>query len=527
MLARSTQKVLLSQPIFHRQVLKRAHHCEPASPLFDWRRRKDRSHWSPYDKEFAQEVGVCGFGYHGYDMETNWTLAFESVHPDHQAFRNLHNRGLSMYFQGTKDKNHALHTTIHSKPIQTFYRFPTKEELEAEWQSHTKSFQDYLDAEAEYLETQEGATPELIEKYKNQRKEATGAEKEAYDQEDKAIINRYFRPQEEESYPLIDWLSLPKNAALSHSQIATSFPRDLKRFLSTFQDKLYVQDGVFGSDPRTELRVRLITNSPNMALVFSNMVFKISSQVTAREFRPPLTVFHAVDFLEENPATNYGVEGDQDLAFVDFLKSGMFLGGRAVEDVQVLRSLLAKASFHYFPNRSIVPLPAYVFTPSPASSPVVILGNPESTSLERFFFEQGNKNIYANQYATWSDYGVSALLSDLPTQSLQRGDVVQHILNKNKEERVNYIARRKGVPTVIPHPKKIVLVSNTSSSASSPSELINEHLTQNFSSFPVQLAKWVEALNKNVEKHQVKVEKVTLKSDSVDQLKQSLSSVLA
>jgi len=529
MLARSTQQALFSRQNVCQKILSRSHHCEPSSPLFDWRRRKDRSNWCPVEREIAESGAYSIYGYHGYDAALNWTLAFQSVHPHHQAFRNLHNRGLSMFFEGTKDKNHALHTTIESKPIQTLYRIPTQEQLEEEWKGYNQRYADSIKVD-ESIQMKAGVTREMLDAYHKKRAEAVGEEKEAIEREKTEFMNRHFRTQEDGSYPLVDWMHVPttNNVAAVSPKALSSFPRELRQFLSTFQDKIYVEDGLLGSDPRTELRVRLITNSPNMALAFSNMVFTPSAQVSSEDYRPPLTIIHSADFFENAAVSNYGVEGDRELCLIDYLKGNMFIAGRATEDVSVFRSLLAKAASNYLPSRSIIPLPAYVLSPSFSIPPIVVIHNPDSPLLESFFNEHGNKNVYANQLASWTDFGISALVSDLLTQPPRRGDVVQHIMRNNKEARVNHVVRRRGVPTVLPHPKKVVLVSTSgSSTAASPAELITEHWNQNLSSFPLRADKWAEAINQKIQNHQVQVERINLKSESVAELKKSLASVLA
>jgi hypothetical protein len=200
----------------------------------------------------------------------------------------------------------------------------------------------------------------------------------------------------------------------------------------TSSPKLYVHDGAIGSSPRSDAKVRTISDSPSSALLFRSILEPVPTrQVAYQEF--PFTVYIASSYSPSDVGS-VGLTSKDKGAFVaiDYDRSAMILGGSAFTDVETVKKALVALTAPSILSRDALPLSARLLVQGGAT---VVVFAPESVILKNAGLLKAA--VSPDLGLVWSKEGVARL----------------------------FASKESGAPNLYKTPSSVVLVTADSSGA--------------------------------------------------------------
>jgi len=181
-----------------------------SSPLFDYRRLKDRKGWRKPDPEDVDFI-VLPRERLGRTYNLNFTICKYAVVPNSAggAFYNLHSRGLQMFADATLDKNKALHVSVPAEECTFTHHF--------------------------VLPSPPGPT--------------------------------------KDDSPTKDLMFVPEGAKVVDENTGKKISKEVRRFL-TDGKYIFVQDGAFGSHPSVDTKIRFMVPDASTALFLKHAIPK-------------------------------------------------------------------------------------------------------------------------------------------------------------------------------------------------------------------------------------------------------------
>ncbi|KAG0617381.1 hypothetical protein M758_5G185700 [Ceratodon purpureus] len=174
----------------------------------------------------------------------------------------------------------------------------------------------------------------------------------------------------------------------------------------TSSQKLYVHDGAIGSSPRSDAKVRTISDNPSSALLFRSILEPAPTrQVSQHEF--PFTVYIASNYSPSDVGS-VGLANEDKEAFVviDYDRSAMILGGSAFTDVETVKKALAALTAPSILSRDALPLSARLLVQGGAT---VVVFAPESVIQKNAGLL--NASVSPDLGLVWTKEGVARLFA--------------------------------------------------------------------------------------------------------------------
>ncbi|CAL9043674.1 unnamed protein product [Musa banksii] len=139
---------------------------------------------------------------------------------------------------------------------------------------------------------------------------------------------------------------------------------------------VFVQDGVIGSSPKCDVKVRVISDNPSAMLSLSNILWETPSRAISHD-SCPLTVYiassissSAMDFLR------IGSQASNGFAAADVERSSLIICGKAFADATAVKNALAALAAPVIFAREGLPLSARLLV---SGDSVILLFAPEDT----------------------------------------------------------------------------------------------------------------------------------------------------
>ncbi|OMO50481.1 Phosphoenolpyruvate carboxykinase, ATP-utilizing, partial [Corchorus capsularis] len=104
---------------------------------------------------------------------------------------------------------------------------------------------------------------------------------------------------------------------------------------------IFVHDGAIGSSPKSDVKVRVISDSPSAVLTLSSILWKTPSRAVSHD-SCPLTVYAATSISEAvGDAVGLGSQGNTGYIAADVERSALILCGKAFADIDGTKKALA------------------------------------------------------------------------------------------------------------------------------------------------------------------------------------------
>ncbi|GKV08889.1 hypothetical protein SLEP1_g20461 [Rubroshorea leprosula] len=139
---------------------------------------------------------------------------------------------------------------------------------------------------------------------------------------------------------------------------------------------IFVHDGAIGSSPKSDAKVRVISDNPSAILSLSNILWKTSTRAVSHD-SCPLTVYAAASLSAAvTDAIGLRTQGNNGIIAADIERSSLILCGKAFSDVNGTKEALAALSGPIISTRGGLHLSARLLV---SGDNVVLLFAPEDT----------------------------------------------------------------------------------------------------------------------------------------------------
>ncbi|KAK1262438.1 hypothetical protein QJS04_geneDACA008846 [Acorus gramineus] len=139
---------------------------------------------------------------------------------------------------------------------------------------------------------------------------------------------------------------------------------------------VFVQDGIIGSSPKCDAKVRIISDSPSAVLPFSNVLSRTSTRAVSHD-SCPLTVYVSTSISQSAGETvGLGTKASKGFLAVDIEDYSLILCGKAFADASGTKDALAAVAAPLIVARGGIPLSARLLS---FGDSVILFFAPENT----------------------------------------------------------------------------------------------------------------------------------------------------
>ncbi|XP_022742995.1 uncharacterized protein LOC111294092 isoform X2 [Durio zibethinus] len=167
--------------------------------------------------------------------------------------------------------------------------------------------------------------------------------------------------------------TLRRASAISKAQYSRLL-KQVTAHLSSISN-IFVHDGAIGSSPKSDAKVRVISDSPSAVLRLSNVLWETSTRAVSHD-SCPLTIYAATSISAAvEDVIGLGAQGNNGFIAADVERSSLILCGKAFSDINGTKEALATLSEPVISARGGLPLSARLLV---SGDSVVLIFAPEN-----------------------------------------------------------------------------------------------------------------------------------------------------